>query len=277
MPELPEVESIRLGLEQVRGRRIERVEVRHPRPVRHHITGPAGFAADLTGRTLLAARRRGKYLWFALDGDDALMVHFGMSGQFRINAPDDDLLPNTRVVFDLDDASQLRFVDQRMFGGLQFSPGGAALPDQVVHIAPDPFELVFDIEQVAARIATSPRAVKRLLLDQQVVSGFGNIYADETLWQCRLHGERPGASLRRAGALRLLQTGTEVMAEALRAGGTSFDVLYVHVNGESGYFDRSLHVYGREGQPCDRCGRPIVREPFMNRSSFRCPKCQRLR
>lgn len=276
MPELPEVEVVRAGLAPiVTGRRISRVQVLHPRPVRYHPAGAEGFAAELPGRVVATPRRRGKYLWLPFEDGDALLVHLGMSGQFRVDAPDAPLLPNTRVLFDFDDGGlQLRFVDQRMFGGLQLSPDGAELPSQITHIARDPFDPEFDVEATARRLKAKRSTVKRALLDQGLVSGIGNIYADESLWRVRMHYDQPTATIGQHRAETLLETAGEVMREALAQGGTSFDALYVNVNGSSGYFSRSLNAYGREGQPCDRCGTLIRREPFMNRSSFFCPKCQ---
>ena len=276
VPELPEVETVRAGLAGiVTGRRIERVMVLHPRPVRRHPGGPDDFAATLAGRTFAEPRRRGKYLWLPFADGDALLAHLGMSGQFRLDAPAASLLPNTRVLFDLADAGQLRFIDQRMFGGLSLSPGGAELPAELAHIGRDPFDPEFDLAAVVRRIRAKRSAVKRVLLDQTVVSGIGNIYADEALWRAKLHYDRPADTLTAAKVRELLGHARDVMAEALAQGGTSFDTLYVNVNGSSGYFERSLAAYGREGLPCLRCGRPMVREPFMNRSSFRCPWCQR--
>ena len=307
MPELPEVETVRAGLAGiVSGRRIDAVSVLHPRPVRRHPGGPDDFAATLAGRTFAEPRRRGKYLWLPFTDGDALLAHLGMSGQFRVDAPDAPPLRNTRVLFDLDDAptplvelvettagregsrqarpadastttsgSQLRFIDQRMFGGLSLSPGGAELPAELAHIGRDPFDPEFDLAGVVRKIRSKRSAIKRVLLDQTVISGIGNIYADEALWRARLHYDRPADALTPAKARELIGHARDVMAEALAQGGTSFDSLYVNVNGSSGYFERSLAAYGREGLPCLRCGRPMVREPFMNRSSFRCPWCQR--
>ena len=275
MPELPEVEVVRRGLEaHVVGRRIDRVDVLHPRPVRRHLAGALDFAALTTGRTVLGACRRGKYLWLPLDSGDAVLGHLGMSGQMLVQpagAPDERHL---RVRFTLHGAGELRFVDQRMFGGLSVSPGGAELPAEIAHIARDPVDPLFDDDAFVAAVRRRASGVKRILLDQTVVSGVGNIYADEALWRARLHGERPGTKLRRADVQRLLGHVRAVLAAALDQGGTSFDALYVNVNGESGYFDRSLHAYGQEGRPCDRCGTPIVRVAFMNRSSYFCPVCQ---
>jgi formamidopyrimidine-DNA glycosylase len=298
MPELPEVEVVRTGLEaHALGRRILSVEVLHPRPVRRHLAGPADFAARLTGRTFTAAHRRGKYLWLSLDNGDALMGHLGMSGQLLVQPPGVPDERNLRVRFLLaepdsprrsrsrhaDDHNgnvsdypvlELRFVDQRMFGGLWVSEGGADVPPEIVHIARDPLDAEFDDEAFVSRVRRSQSGIKRILLNQSVISGVGNIYADEGLWLARVHGERLGARLRRSDVQRVLAGSREVMLAALGQGGTSFDALYVNVNGQSGYFDRSLEVYGREAEPCSRCGTPIRRITFMNRSSYFCPVCQ---
>jgi formamidopyrimidine-DNA glycosylase len=258
------------------GRRIVAVEVLHPRPVRRHLLGPDHFAAELVGRTFAEPRRRGKYLWLPFEDGDALLAHLGMSGQFRLDAAAAPLLPNTRVLFTFADGDpQLRFVDQRMFGGLSVSPGGAELPPEVAHIGRDPFDPRFDLADVVARLRRKRTGVKRALLDQQLVSGIGNIYADEALWLARMHYGRATATLSPRRAAEVVTAASTVMRAALEHGGTSFDPLYVNVNGASGYFDRSLAVYGQEGRPCPRCGTPVRREPFMNRSSFRCPRCQR--
>lgn len=274
MPELPEVEVVRRGLTtHLQSRRIERVEVLHPRPVRAVPGGAEEFAAALAGRTVDDLRRRGKFMWWVLGGD-AVVVHLGMSGQFRLNHPDDALLPHTRVRFGLDDGQELRFVDQRMFGGFTLVPDGAELP--VPHVARDPFDPRFDVGRVARTMRGSRSTVKRALLNQSLVSGIGNIYADEALWRARLHFELPTQALGPRKATELLRHAHDVMADALAEGGTSFDSLYVHVNGESGYFARSLAAYGREDRPCLRCGTPMVRRQFAGRSSFLCPRCQRL-
>jgi formamidopyrimidine-DNA glycosylase len=276
MPELPEVETVRAGLARwVIDRTIQSVEVLHPRSVRRHAAGGADFAAALVGRSIVDVRRRGKYLWFALDSDDAVVGHLGMSGQMLLLDAATPPGPHLRIRFTfVDGGPQLRFVDQRTFGGLAISPGGALLPTEIAHIARDPFDPAFEAERVVAGLRARRTGVKRALLDQTLISGVGNIYADESLWRAQLHGERPCAALTRPAAHRLIGHVTDVMSEALHVGGTSFDALYVNVNGESGYFDRSLAVYGQEGRPCRRCGQPIRREAFMNRSSFSCPRCQ---
>ena len=279
MPELPEVEVVRAGLERhVLGSTIESVEVLHPRPVRRDHRGPAGFAAALVGRRIAAVRRRGKYFWLSLDNGDALLGHLGMSGQMLLHEPGALDERHLRVRFGLVTPDvrrlEMRFVDQRMFGGLAVSTGGADLPAEIVHIARDPIDPEFDDAEFVRRARRRTSAVKRLLLDQGLISGVGNIYADEALWRARLHGDRLGTKLRAADVRRVLDEVRTVMAAALLEGGTSFDALYVNVNGQSGYFDRSLHAYGQEGLPCDRCGTPIRRVAFTNRSSFFCPVCQ---
>ncbi len=275
MPELPEVETVRRGLAAVvDGRRVEAVTVLHPRPVRRHVGGPGDFAATLAGRTFAAPRRRGKYLWVPLTDGDALVAHLGMSGQFRVAARDADLPRHARVLVDLDDGRQLRFVDQRMFGGLWVSPGGAESPPEVAHLGRDLLDPEADLDALVAAMARRRSGVKRVLLDQSVTSGIGNIYADEALWRAGVHFDHPAAELGADRLRAVLLAARAVMTEALAAGGTSFDALYVNVNGESGYFDRSLDAYGRADAPCRRCGTPLVREHFMNRSSFRCPACQ---
>jgi formamidopyrimidine-DNA glycosylase len=275
MPELPEVEVVRRGLESFAvGHVVQRVRVLHPRPVRRHLLGPLDFVGRLAGRRLTAARRRGKYYWLALDSGDDLLAHLGKSGQMLVRPRDSADETHLRVVLELDDGRDVRFVDQRMFGGLLVSDAGADLPPEIEHIARDPIDPQFD--DAAFRVALRRRktGLKRALLDQSLVSGIGNIYADEALWASRLHYARPTETLRRPEAERLLAETRAVMQRALAEGGTSFDALYVNVNGESGYFDRSLAVYGREGEPCPRCGAPVRRDPFMNRSSFTCPRCQ---
>jgi formamidopyrimidine-DNA glycosylase len=275
VPELPEVEVVRRGVEaHVVGRTLGEVEVLHPRPVRRHLGGPADFAARLAGRRVEAARRRGKYLWLPLDNGDAILGHLGMSGQLLVQPAGAPAERHLRVRFRLDAPHELRLVDQRMFGGLAVSTGGADLPSEIAHIARDPLDGAFDDDLFVTKVRKRSSGIKRILLDQTVVSGVGNIYADEALWLAGLHGDRPGVRLRRVDVLAVLAGVRQVMAAALAQGGTSFDALYVNVNGESGYFDRSLETYGQEGRPCSRCGTPIVRVAFMNRSSYFCPVCQ---
>ncbi len=274
MPELPEVEVVRRGLaRRVVGRTVQRVDVLHPRPLRRHLLGPRDFAARLAGRTLVDVRRRGKYLWFPLESGDAVVAHLGMSGQLLVRAPSSEAERHLRVRIALPGVD-VRFVDQRMFGGLAWSEGGAELPAAIAHIARDPLDPAFDDDELVRRVRRRHTGLKRALLDQTLLSGVGNIYADEALWLARLHYARPTETLRRFEIVGLLAAVRQVMVSALHEGGTSFDALFVDVNGDGGYFGRSLQAYGRAGQPCPRCGTPILREAFGNRSSFRCPRCQ---
>ena len=192
-----------------------------------------------------------------------------------VGDPDRPLSPHVRARFTFTDGGpDLRFTDQRTFGHLMLVPLVDGLPEPITHIAPDPFEESFDPQEFSERLVRRHTGVKRALLDQSLVSGVGNIYADEALWHARLHWARATETLKPGEVSRLLTAVRDVLTDALKVGGTSFDALYVNVNGESGYFDRSLQAYGREGEPCSRCGTPIRRDAFMNRSSYSCPHCQ---
>lgn len=311
MPELPEVEVVRRGLVNwVLGRTITGVEVLDPRSVRRHALGPEDFAGNLEGATVLDVVRRGKFLWMPLQGEGAdsvdpsvlpqvaLMAHLGMSGQLLMQDSDVPDEKHLKVRLHLSPRAgmpgQLRFVDQRIFGGLfvtsliptdDAGPGGLAevpmplVAQEASHIARDPLDPHFSFDDFYRRLRSRRTGLKRALLDQGLVSGIGNIYADEALWRAKLHYARPTDKLRRADAERVLTATREVMLDALAAGGTSFDSLYVNVNGASGYFDRSLNAYGREGEECRRCAESGIvslmkREQFMNRSSYTCPVCQ---
>ncbi|GHK04648.1 formamidopyrimidine-DNA glycosylase [Streptomyces sp. Y2F8-2] len=280
MPELPEVEVVRRGLERwVAHRTVAEAEVLHPRSVRRHLAGGDDFAHRLKGQRMGTPSRRGKYLWIPVETTGtAILAHLGMSGQLLVQpnqAPDEKHL-RIRVRFDDALATELRFVDQRTFGGLSLhetAPDG--LPDVIAHIARDPLDPLFDDEAFHQALRRKRTTIKRALLDQSLISGVGNIYADEALWRSRIHYERPTAGFTRPRTAELLGHIRDVMNAALAVGGTSFDSLYVNVNGESGYFDRSLDAYGREGEPCRRCTTPLRRRPWMNRSSYFCPSCQR--
>ena len=302
MPELPEVEVVRRGLEQhVTGRTVACAAVSNLRSVRRHPAGAADFVDRIRGRRLAGARRRGKYLWIPLQDGDlssddpgengtcadegyALLAHLGMSGQLLVRPSDAPAERHLRVRLTLrsdgGDRVDLRFVDQRTFGALAVArmsnstADGTEVPEPVVHIAVDPLEPSFDLRTLTDRMRRRRTGVKRALLDQTLVSGVGNIYADEALWRAGMHYARPTETLRRTEVERLVAAVQDVMRAALDQGGTSFDAAYVDVNGQSGWFDRSLAVYGKEDRPCLRCGAPVRREPFMNRSSFRCPRCQ---
>ncbi|MBC3185286.1 bifunctional DNA-formamidopyrimidine glycosylase/DNA-(apurinic or apyrimidinic site) lyase [Corynebacterium sp. zg-331] len=286
MPELPEVEVVRRGLARhAVGRRLHRVQVWHPRAARHQPGGGVALERALEGAELTGAHRRGKFLWLSTDRLECLLVHLGMSGQMLIKEQP-EAHPHLRAsarLGPLTDAGSaegtwLQFIDQRTFGYWRATPADEhGIPLPVAHIAPDLLDSSLDISALARRIKARPTELKRVLLNQEIVSGIGNIYADEMLWQVGLHGRQRASRVSQARLEELLRAGREVMTKALAQGGTSFDSLYVNVNGQSGYFEVSLRAYGRQGQPCARCGTPIVREAFMNRSSHFCPTCQRPR
>lgn len=302
MPELPEVEVVRSGLAPaVTGATILGVSVSDERALTRHQGDGAHFEAGLTGRVILGAARRGKFLWLPLQSPEtdaspaeAVVGHLGMSGQLLLRSPGSAPERHERVRFDLvhprHGEVSVVFADQRTFGSLAIdelvptpdgAPGGygsaeASVPLQVSHIARDPLDLAFDAQRFRAALATKASAIKRVLLDQTVVSGVGNIYADESLWAARIHPESPARDLSTRAVTRLLADVRRVLEKALAEGGTSFDAQYVNVNGQAGYFAHSLNAYGRTGEPCPRCGRPIVRVSFTNRSSHYCPHCQRV-
>ncbi|MGO1404626.1 bifunctional DNA-formamidopyrimidine glycosylase/DNA-(apurinic or apyrimidinic site) lyase [Agrococcus casei] len=285
MPELPEVEVVRLGLlPAVTDAVIASVEVFDERSLARHDGDSSMFEAALVGRVMQAPRRRGKFLWVPLvspaQPGEALVVHLGMSGQVLIREVGASPDRHVRIRFVVHSADgneyEIRFADQRIFGGMAVRPvDDDGVPDQVQHIALDPLDARFDAEDVARRLRRRRQSVKAALLDQQLLSGIGNIYADEALWRARLHYLTPGQRLRRPRALELLGHVQDVLEKALAEGGTSFDAMYVDVNGQSGYFAHSLNAYGRGGEPCPRCGTDIRRVPFGGRSSHFCPRCQR--
>lgn len=283
---------MRRGLDRgVVGRVVAGVEVAHVRAVRRHLLGVRDFETALPGRRVLAACRRGKYLWLPLDDDRALVAHLGMSGQLLMVPAEMPLQAHLRVRTRFaGGGSELRFVDQRTFGGLflddlvpdrapvgpagDHDPAPGGIPAVLSHIARDPCDPAFPDEAFRLALRLRRTGIKRALLDQSLISGVGNIYADEALWRARLHYARPTETLTRRDVEAVLAGVRSVFAQALAAGGTSFDSLYVSTEGVSGLFDRSLAVYARAGQPCLRCGTAVLRDPFMNRSSFTCPRCQ---
>ena len=301
MPELPEVEVVRAGLAPaVTGARVLGVEALDDRALTRHAGTAREFEARLTGRVVMGTARRGKFLWLPLADDpasvgpEAVMVHLGMSGQMLLRAPGAPAERHERIRLAIEhpDHGELAvvFADQRTFGSLAIdalipTPDGRAggfgddaplVPRQAAHIARDPVDPAFGDGLFRTRLATKSSAVKRVLLDQTVVSGIGNIYADEALWAARIHPETEARGLSSRAVNRLLAEVRAVLAKALAEGGTSFDAQYVNVNGQAGYFAHSLNAYGRQGRACPRCGRMIVRVAFANRSSHFCPHCQRL-
>lgn len=305
MPELPEVEVVRLGLEPALvGSTIQSVSVFEPRSLKRHDARRGDFVAMLEGRTVLSAERRGKFLWFPLDSagsagsagsalgqhsGDALVAHLGMSGQVLLRAPDAAPDRHLRIQYQVTHPVlgelAINFVDQRIFGsmavdelvtqGIGLGNVKVLVPSQAAHIALDPVDPTFDDDAFIARLRTKSTGIKRALLDQTLLSGIGNIYADEALWAARLHFDRASDTLSVKQARTLLAEVRQVLTKALAEGGTSFDAQYVNVNGESGYFSHSLNAYGQQGKPCPRCGTELRRVSFMNRGSHFCPRCQK--
>lgn len=331
MPELPEVEVVRRGLAaHCIGATIQSVRVTDSRSLRRHTEGTQDFCDQLTGLQIADIARRGKYLWVLFHAQDqrptslesdnhlvgttpledfALVIHLGMSGQVLLKEGHMPAEKHQKILLKLEGATNetgqtcsldMRFVDQRIFGGMFLSPlhpvtneqgqalpgasmsvlGLPFIPQAVAHIARDPLDPHFNSVTFRRRMLTTSTGIKKLLLDQTAISGVGNIYADEALWHAKLHYAKPARTISAPATRELLEACQQVMNDALAQGGTSFDALYVNVNGESGYFDRSLNAYGQAGQPCPRCleaGRTsrMVREPFGGRSSYRCPYCQR--
>ncbi|WP_114855679.1 bifunctional DNA-formamidopyrimidine glycosylase/DNA-(apurinic or apyrimidinic site) lyase [Brachybacterium sp. YJGR34] len=310
MPELPEVEVVRRGLEpRTVGRTVTALEVLDARSIRRQRGGEDRLRAALLGARLTAVVRRGKFLWWRLaeaggaESGEALMAHLGMSGQLRLRTaegalavaaepsegPAADPLRHRRLSLHLDDGAVIDFLDQRLFGGLWISdlvPAAdgalagagsldALLPQDAAHVARDLLDPAADLPAIARTLRARRAGIKSLLLAQDLVSGIGNIYADEALWAARTRYDTPGQALTQRRALAILRAAREVMERALAVGGTSFDALYVNVEGRSGYFARSLNVYGKEGEPCPRCGSTIRRVTYQNRSSHFCRSCQR--
>jgi formamidopyrimidine-DNA glycosylase len=311
VPELPEVETVRAGLAPaLTNARVVGVEIFDERSLKRHQAGPADFVRTLTGCKILAVVRRGKFLWMPLELEEekysgkqlALVGHLGMSGQMFLRKPEDVEDKLTRIIIGLETNRgkrlEFRFIDQRIFGSLAIdelvetldgNPGGFTstaavgkwwqnlIPTTAAHIARDPLDQNFDAELVRQKFAKKASGIKRVLLDQQVISGVGNIYADEALWATKLHYDQPANSLSKPTFDALLTEVKRILEAAVAEGGTSFDEQYKNVNGESGYFEVSLNAYGMTDRPCNRCGRAIRRDSWMNRGSHFCPNCQKLR
>jgi len=290
MPELPEVETVRAGLaEFIIGATITDVDIFDARSLKRHRPGPNDFVATLVGSKITSVVRRGKFLWMPLNASSlALVGHLGMSGQMLVRTPDFEPDKLTRVILHFTAAGgkkyQMRFVDQRIFGSLALDElistadeTGESIPTTAAHIARDPLDPYFDVSSVIAKLRKRNAGIKKILLDQQLMSGVGNIYADEALWRAKLHYDQPANSLSLSKTKELINHVTEILSAAVKVGGTSFDEQYKNVNGESGYFEISLNAYGMTGRPCNRCGKPIRRDRWMNRGSHFCPNCQKLR
>lgn len=274
MPELPEVETIRRGLQgHLVGKRIQSVSGKPGRLFRNNPGGYEQVAATLQGKLTDGLRRRGKFIWMEFDGEDqVLVVHLGMSGQARVT-DSSARHKHEYLRLHLDGGTQVSFIDPRTFGHLTLSEVRDSVPVVLEHIAPDPLDARWDADAVISRMRASRRPIKTMLLDQAVLSGVGNIYADEALHRAHMHGRQRGTDLAKDQVAEVLAAAQQVMREAIKVGGTSFDSLYVNTDGEPGYFSRSLSVYGRSGESCV-CGTEILQETISGRSHFYCPKCQ---
>jgi formamidopyrimidine-DNA glycosylase len=275
MPELPEVETVRRGLAHfLTGYTFRSSQDLHPRVLKAASIAPLNA---VVGARIKGVNRRGKFLWFELDRDQALVAHLGMSGQFLVARKDRPEPGHVRAKFALKKglkSHELVFSDQRTFGWLSVEELVGGVPTSALHIAVDPFDPAFDRDAVIVKMMSRKAAIKSVILNQEIMSGVGNIYADESLWRARIHPENAASDLSVKKIGSLVDAAIEVMAEAVEVGGTSFDAMYINVNGESGFFETSLAAYGQEGEPCPRCGRQIRRIAFGNRSSHFCPKCQ---
>jgi formamidopyrimidine-DNA glycosylase len=278
VPELPEVETVRRGLERFAvGRRVNEVEVGRERTVRR--TSREAVIHGLTDTTILAANRRGKYLLLPLDSGDEVMIHLRMSGQILV-APTGTARPlHTHVVLHLDDGNELWFVDPRTFGEVVvFDPTNAAVevPD-VAGLGPDPIADQITLRRFRGMLRSRRRLLKPLLLDQHVIAGIGNIYADEILHAARLRPDRHSDELSLGSERRLHESIHEILSSAIEAGGSTLkDAQYVDLFGEGGSYQDAHAVYGRAGERCRTCGVGWIRRTTSaQRSTHFCPKCQR--
>ena len=276
MPELPEVETVRRGLQHlITGYKITQAEQLHPRALKSESIAPL---ESLQGAKITGTNRRGKFMWLTLNRPYVLVAHLGMSGQFLIHQKDRPKATHVRAQFTLSKplrTQELVFNDQRTFGWLSVEETINNIPASAQHIAPDPFDPLFDKDVTIKNYRKRNIKIKTALLNQEIMSGVGNIYADETLWRAKIHPEISTADLSAKKISTIIDFATEVMSEAINQGGTSFDDLYINVNGESGFFEQSLAAYGQEDEPCPRCGTPIKRITFGARSSHFCPRCQK--
>jgi formamidopyrimidine-DNA glycosylase len=276
MPELPEVETVRRGLHHlISGYRIVNALDLHPRTLKAESIAPL---SALKGARITGTGRRGKFLWITLDRPFVLVAHLGMSGQFLIAQKDRPAAKHVRAQFALKKSlrsRELLFNDQRTFGWLSIEQLTDGVPSSAAHIALDPFDPNFDYQGTITKFTQRRVRIKTALLNQEIMSGVGNIYADEALWRAKVHPELLASEMSKKKIASVIDSATQVMQEAITQGGTSFDDLYIDVNGESGFFDQSLSAYGREDEPCPRCGAPIRRIVFGARSSHFCPRCQR--
>lgn len=274
MPELPEVETTRRGLEpHLKGRRIVAAESRRSRMLRRQ-PRPRDFSDRLRGRTVLGLGRRGKFIFIDVEGDLTWVIHLGMSGRMQVADPGEPEAAHTNVVVRTDD-KEIRLVDPRTFGFTAVLTPEEFDDSPLVALGPDALTDLPGSAALAARLAGRKPAIKALLLDQRLLAGLGNIYADEVLFRARVAPHREGGSLSSAEVRAIRGAVRPVLEAGLRHGGTSLnDLAYLLPDGRAGRYVDRLGVYGREDQPCRRCGTPIRRSVIGQRSSYWCPACQ---
>ncbi len=275
MPELPEVESTRRHIAGgIMGRTVAEALVRRPRTARHNLR-PADVVERLTGRTVDAVDRHGKFLMTALSGDLTMVIHLGMSGRLRLTGPNEPLDAHTNFVARFTDGTELRFVDPRTFGFVAVYTDDELAASSLSHLGPDALDALPTSTRLRQRLQGRSAPIKALLLDQRLLAGLGNIYADEVLFRAGVRPTRPAGRLTPAEVGALRRAIRPVLLAGIAAGGTSLDDLaYLLPDGRAGDYLARLRVYGREGEPCRRCRTPIERVIVAQRSSHFCPRCQ---
>jgi len=274
MPELPEVETVKRTLnELIIGKQIERVQVNLPRIIRRP-EDPALFASMLAGHTFERVERRGKFLRLLLD-ELVLVSHLRMEGRYGVYRSDEPVEKHTHVIFRFTDGTDLRYKDVRQFGTMHlFLPGEDLASPPLSKLGLEPLDDSFTTESLRARLQQRKGKIKSLLLNQLYIVGIGNIYADEALFAARIHPERSPDSLSAQEWRRLHEAIVSVLSEAVKHGGSSIKS-YVNGQGEMGMFQQQLSAYGREGQPCHRCGKELRKITVGGRGTHYCPNCQR--
>ncbi|WP_288551745.1 MULTISPECIES: DNA-formamidopyrimidine glycosylase [Enterococcus] len=274
MPELPEVETVRRGLEKlILNKTIKEMEIRWPRIIESPEV-PI-FAAMLKGQQFQAFDRRGKFLIFKLTDYD-LISHLRMEGKYEFFEKEGVPDKHTHVIFQFTDGSELHYRDVRKFGRMTLvEKDQSSTYKGIMQLGPEPLPELFLLTDFTRDLKKSKKAIKPMLLDQKLVTGLGNIYVDEALWEAKIHPEQSAATLNEAEINLLHRAIIDVLARAVEAGGTTIRT-YLNALGEAGHFQVSLHVYGQTGNPCVRCGTPIVKTKVAQRGTHYCPFCQQL-
>lgn len=275
MPELPEVETVRKGLERlVVGKTIQQMTVLWPRIIEQ--PDVEIFEKKLVGQKIEKMERRGKFLIFKLTNYD-LISHLRMEGKYETHLPTDERSKHTHVIFTFTDGTELRYLDVRKFGRMVLVDQDQAINYKgILLLGPEPIPTAFKLPEFRKALKKHKKAIKPLLLEQRLVTGLGNIYVDEALWEAKIHPEQLANSLKPKEIERLYNAIIDVLARAVEAGGTTIRT-YLNALGEAGKFQLSLNVYGQKDKPCQRCGTPIKKIKVAQRGTHFCPKCQKLR